>query len=346
MSEKARGGGRPTRASPSGTGRRARTTRPFGRPTRSTTPTRDPVTRMLEIRRGDARRHRGRAAHARRPARLRRRVPAPGERRSCAPPWKRARRSSSTSTIRLMHLPVDPARRVPRAVRSRRVGRLASWSSTATSASCSICSTSSPSATTPSWSSRATTGPRRCCCGAARPGFWEGSYFAGGEGNLRTPCIVRWPGHVAPGAVATTSCTSPTGSRRFWRRRHDAPADRVIDGVDQLDWLTGEFRVPTRRLPLLDGRRDLRRQVAQLQVRAGPPSLFHRPARPARVPAADQPPRRPPRARADNPAAHALLDRRPLQPDPGRVPLQRPTRAARPAGAALDHVPAPQSRPT
>jgi hypothetical protein len=24
----------------------------------------------------------------------------------------------------------------------------------------------------------------------------EGSYFAGGEGNLRTPCIVRWPGEV------------------------------------------------------------------------------------------------------------------------------------------------------
>jgi arylsulfatase A-like enzyme len=32
-------------------------------------------------------------------------------------------------------------------------------------------------------------------------GYWEGSYFAGGEGNLRTPCIVRWPGRVAPGRV-------------------------------------------------------------------------------------------------------------------------------------------------
>jgi len=34
------------------------------------------------------------------------------------------------------------------------------------------------------------------------PGYWEGSYLAGGEGNLRTPCIVRWPGRI-PGAQVT-----------------------------------------------------------------------------------------------------------------------------------------------
>ena len=38
------------------------------------------------------------------------------------------------------------------------------------------------------------------------PGYWEGSYFAGGEGNLRTPCLVRWPGHI-PAGKATRSCT-------------------------------------------------------------------------------------------------------------------------------------------
>ena len=33
-------------------------------------------------------------------------------------------------------------------------------------------------------------------------GFWEGSYFTGMEGSLRTPCLIRWPGHVAPGRVS------------------------------------------------------------------------------------------------------------------------------------------------
>jgi arylsulfatase A-like enzyme len=27
-------------------------------------------------------------------------------------------------------------------------------------------------------------------------GVWEGSYFTGMEGSLRTPCLIRWPGHV------------------------------------------------------------------------------------------------------------------------------------------------------
>ncbi len=72
------------------------------------------------------------------------------------------------------------------------------------------------------------------------PGYWRGSYFAGGEGNLRTPCIVRWPGQVLPG------CTS-NGIMHitdwFTTLLHAAglqePEDRVIDGINQLDWLTG-----------------------------------------------------------------------------------------------------------
>jgi hypothetical protein len=37
-----------------------------------------------------------------------------------------------------------------------------------------------------------------------------------------------------------TSCTSPTGSRPCSALRDAVPADRVIDGVDQFDWLSGE----------------------------------------------------------------------------------------------------------
>jgi arylsulfatase len=72
------------------------------------------------------------------------------------------------------------------------------------------------------------------------PGYWEGSLFAGGEGNLRTPCIVRWPGHTRTGEVSDeimhvtdwfTTLLHAAGVR--------PPEDRVIDGVNQLPWLTG-----------------------------------------------------------------------------------------------------------
>ncbi|MBA2953229.1 sulfatase-like hydrolase/transferase [Nocardioides sp. MAH-18] len=72
------------------------------------------------------------------------------------------------------------------------------------------------------------------------PGFWRGSYFAGGEGNLRTPCIVRWPERVPAGRTSDeimhvtdwfTTLLAAAGVA--------VPDDRVIDGADQLDWLTG-----------------------------------------------------------------------------------------------------------
>jgi arylsulfatase len=56
-------------------------------------------------------------------------------------------------------------------------------------------------------------GPEEVLLWRGTPGFWEGSYFSGSEGNLRTPCMVRWPGHIETGAVSNALCTSPTGSR-------------------------------------------------------------------------------------------------------------------------------------
>ena len=84
-------------------------------------------------------------------------------------------------------------------------------------------------------------GPEEVLSWRGTPGYWEGSYFAGGEGNLRTPCIVRWPGHVTPGVVTdeimhvTDWFTTLVGAAGA-----ELPADRVIDGRDQLPWLTGE----------------------------------------------------------------------------------------------------------
>jgi arylsulfatase A-like enzyme len=84
-------------------------------------------------------------------------------------------------------------------------------------------------------------GPEDVLLWRGSPGYWEGSYFAGGEGNLRTPCIVRWPGRIEPGR---TSDEIIHVTDWFTTILHAAglgePTDRVIDGVDQLDWLTGE----------------------------------------------------------------------------------------------------------
>jgi arylsulfatase len=83
-------------------------------------------------------------------------------------------------------------------------------------------------------------GPEDVLLWRGSPGYWEGSYFAGGEGNLRTPCLVRWPGHV-PAGVVTDEIMHVTDwfTTILKAAGLDRPADRVIDGVDQLDWLTG-----------------------------------------------------------------------------------------------------------
>src|ERR1700748_1123693 len=84
-------------------------------------------------------------------------------------------------------------------------------------------------------------GPEDVLLWRGSPGYWEGSYFAGGEGNLRTPCLVRWPAHVPGGRASDeimhvtdwfTTILQPAGLK--------APDDRIIDGLDQLDWLTGD----------------------------------------------------------------------------------------------------------
>jgi arylsulfatase A-like enzyme len=84
-------------------------------------------------------------------------------------------------------------------------------------------------------------GPEDVLLWRGSPGYWEGSYFAGGEGNLRTPCIARWPGRIQPGR-ASDEIMHVTDW--FTTILHAAglsePADRVIDGVNQLGWLTGQ----------------------------------------------------------------------------------------------------------
>ena len=59
-------------------------------------------------------------------------------------------------------------------------------------------------------------GPEEVLLWRGTPGYWEGSYFAGGEGNLRTPCIVRWPGRICPNlSTAVHLLGRPTVTVRY-----------------------------------------------------------------------------------------------------------------------------------
>ena len=72
-------------------------------------------------------------------------------------------------------------------------------------------------------------------------GPWSGSYFTGREGSLRVPFILRWPGKVPAGAVSNEIVHEmdlfPSLARIAGGQ---VPGDRVIDGVDQVDFFLGE----------------------------------------------------------------------------------------------------------
>jgi arylsulfatase A-like enzyme len=83
-------------------------------------------------------------------------------------------------------------------------------------------------------------GPEEVLLWRGSPGYWEGSYFAGGEGDLRTPCMIRWPGHVPAGRSSNEIMHVTDWFTTLLRAAGvNPPTDRVIDGIDQLDWLTG-----------------------------------------------------------------------------------------------------------
>jgi arylsulfatase len=75
---------------------------------------------------------------------------------------------------------------------------------------------------------------------ASFAGPWSGSYFTGREGSLRVPFIVRWPKRVPEGAVSNEIVHQmdlyPTLARIVGA---SLPQDRIIDGVDQLDFFQG-----------------------------------------------------------------------------------------------------------
>jgi len=81
---------------------------------------------------------------------------------------------------------------------------------------------------------------RRPWRGAAGP--WRGFYNSAMEGGIRTPCVIRWPGRIPAGQVSNElvheidifpTIAAAVGAPEI------IPTDRLIDGVNQLPFLTG-----------------------------------------------------------------------------------------------------------
>jgi arylsulfatase len=71
-------------------------------------------------------------------------------------------------------------------------------------------------------------------------GYWRSTYHTAMEGSLRAPFMLRWPGKVPAGGVNNeivhVADIFPTLARVVGAT---LPADRVIDGIDQLDFFLG-----------------------------------------------------------------------------------------------------------
>ena len=74
--------------------------------------------------------------------------------------------------------------------------------------------------------------------GSAGP--WRGTLFTGFEGSLRVPFVVRWPGEITAGSASNEIVHEMDLFPTFARiAGGTVPTDRVIDGVDQTEFLLG-----------------------------------------------------------------------------------------------------------
>ena len=79
-------------------------------------------------------------------------------------------------------------------------------------------------------------------------GPWSGFYNTVMEGGIRTPCIIRWPGHIPAGRVSNEIVHEvdllPTLAAAAGA--DIVPKDRAIDGINQLPLLEGKQATSTR----------------------------------------------------------------------------------------------------
>ena len=95
------------------------------------------------------------------------------------------------------------------------------------------------------WASDGGAEARRPWRGTAGP--WRGFYNTAMEGGIRTPFLIRWPGHIPAGQVSNEivhgTDVFPTIARAVGL---DVPKDRAIDGVDQLAFFKGTQKTSNR----------------------------------------------------------------------------------------------------
>jgi len=74
-------------------------------------------------------------------------------------------------------------------------------------------------------------------------GPWGGFYNSSMEGGIRTPCVIRWPGHIPAGQVSNELVHQvdlfPTLAAAIGAPEI-VPGDRPMDGVNQLPFLEGQ----------------------------------------------------------------------------------------------------------
>ncbi|WP_380057516.1 sulfatase-like hydrolase/transferase [Falsihalocynthiibacter sp. SS001] len=78
-------------------------------------------------------------------------------------------------------------------------------------------------------------------------GFFEGSYFTGMEGSLRTPAMIRYPGKVPAGRISNeiVHITDMFTTIALWAGA-EVPQDREIDGLDQREFFEGKTDLSAR----------------------------------------------------------------------------------------------------
>ena len=170
-------------------------------------------------------------------------------------------------------------------------------------------------------------------------GYWEGSYFAGGESNLRTPCIVRWPGHVAEDRVSDQIMHVTDW---FATILHAAglsePTDWVIDGVNKLEWLAGSQDASAREGCIFWTAPGCTASSGAPLAGPGRAEMLERPVGGLSAPRIIKLVTRSTGTRRRRRPVPALLDRVSFQPDHQRVQSEHPARTSDPArGAARLH---------
>jgi arylsulfatase len=90
-------------------------------------------------------------------------------------------------------------------------------------------------------------GPEEAAPWRGTAGYFEGSYFTGMEGSLRTPAIVVYPGRVPAGQRSNeiVHITDMFTTLLRWAGLA-VPQDRVIDGIDQRAFFEGKQQASSR----------------------------------------------------------------------------------------------------